>query len=64
MSEKQLERIEINSKLIGKTVKICSRGEEFFAEILEFADGSSDTFWAKRGQMLVKVDIFDIRETK
>lgn len=52
------ERIEVNKRLIGKTV-LVSDGDEWYGEVLEVLD--ADTFVIKKGGIPVKVDIFDIR---
>ncbi len=62
MTEKEQERMEVNARLLGKTVMVVKNDEEWFGEVLEVID--PDTFLLRKGTMLVRVDIFDIRNPK
>lgn len=55
------EKIEINKKLIGKSVKILEGLNEdgWIGIVTDVVD--SETFLVSNGETNVKVDIFDIR---
>jgi hypothetical protein len=52
-------KIEINKKLIGKTVKVLESEYEWLGEVVDVRD--EDTFIISNGDTLVAVDIFNIR---
>jgi len=52
-------KIEVNKKLIGKTVKVISSEKEWTGQVIGVEDES--TFSVANGKRLVMVDIFDIR---
>ena len=54
-----LEKIEVNKKLIGKTVKVLGSGKEWTGQVVGVED--ENTFSVTNGKELVYVDIFDIR---
>lgn len=52
-------RIEINKRMIGKTIKVLENEYEWLGEIIDVKD--QDTFIVSNGDALVPVDIFDVR---
>jgi hypothetical protein len=52
-------KIEVNKKLIGKTVKVLGSGKEWTGQVVGVED--VNTFSVTNGKELVYVDIFDIR---
>lgn len=52
-------KLEINSRLVGKTVKVLDPDGEWIGEVTSVKD--EDTFIVSNGDTLVSVDIFDIR---
>jgi hypothetical protein len=52
-------KIEVNKKLIGKTVKVLGSGKEWTGQVVGVED--ENTFSVTNGKELVYVDIFDIR---
>ena len=52
-------KIEVNKKLIGKTVKVLGYGKEWTGQVVGVED--ENTFSVTNGKELVYVDIFDIR---
>ena len=52
-------KLDINSRLIGKTVKVLDPEGEWIGEVTAVKD--EDTFIVSNGDTLVSVDIFDIR---
>lgn len=59
MTEKQLERMEVNRKMIGKVVFANMGGDWNEVEIVDVVD--PDTFLVRHGLTQQRVDIFDIR---
>lgn len=53
------KRLDINKKLIGKTVRILDQEGEWVGEVVDVKD--EDTFIVSNGNTLVAVDIFDVR---
>ena len=56
MKEKKLD---INSRLVGKTVRVLDPDGEWVGEVTAVKD--QETFPVSNGNTLVAVDIFDIR---
>ncbi len=54
-----LAKIEVNKKLIGKTIKVVSSEKEWTGQVVGVED--ENTFSVANGKQLVMVDIFDIR---
>jgi hypothetical protein len=52
-------KLDINSRLVGKTVRILDPEGEWVGEVTAIKD--QDTFLVSNGNTLVAVDIFDIR---
>ncbi len=52
-------KLDINSRLVGKTVRILDPEGEWVGEVTAVKD--QDTFLVSNGNTLVSVDIFDIR---
>jgi len=52
-------KLDINSRLIGKSVKVLDPEGEWIGEVVAVND--EDTFIVSNGDTLVSVDIFDIR---
>ena len=52
-------KLDINSRLVGKTVRILDPEGEWVGEVTAVKD--QDTFLVSNGNTLVAVDIFDIR---
>lgn len=52
-------KIEVNKKLIGKTVKVVSSDKAWTGQVVGVED--ENTFSITNGKELVFVDIFDIR---
>lgn len=52
-------KLDINSRLIGKSVKVLDPEGEWIGEVTAVKD--EDTFIVSNGDTLVFVDIFDIR---
>lgn len=52
-------KLEINSRLVGKTVRVLDPEGEWVGEVTSIKD--QDTFLVFNGSTLVTVDIFDIR---
>lgn len=52
-------KLEINSRLVGKTVRVLDPEGEWVGEVTAIKD--QDTFLVFNGNALVAVDIFDIR---
>jgi hypothetical protein len=52
-------KLEINSRLVGKTVRVLDPEGEWVGEVTAIKD--QDTFLVFNGSSLVAVDIFDIR---
>jgi len=52
-------KIQINKKLIGKSVKVLDKEVEWIGEVVGVKD--EDTFIISNGDSLIPVDIFDIR---
>jgi len=52
-------KLEINSRLVGKTVRVLDPEGEWVGEVTALKD--QDTFLVSNGVSLVAVDIFDIR---
>lgn len=53
------KKLEINKKLIGKTIRILDQEGEWVGEVVDVKD--EDTFIVSNGNTLVAVDIFDVR---
>jgi hypothetical protein len=53
------DKIDVNKKLIGKTVKVLESGKEWTGQVVGVED--ENTFSVTNGKQLVYVDIFDIR---
>ena len=52
-------KLEINKRMIGKTIKVLDNEFEWLGEIVDVKD--QDTFIVSNGDSLVVVDIFDVR---
>lgn len=52
-------KLDINSRLVGKTVKVLDPEGEWIGEVAAVKD--EETFIVSNGDTLVSVDIFDIR---
>lgn len=52
-------KIEVNKKLIGKTVKVLNSDKEWTGQVVGVED--ENTFSITNGKELVYVDIFDVR---
>lgn len=52
-------KLDVNSRLVGKTVRVLQPEGEWIGEVAEIKD--QDTFLIFNGINLVTVDIFDIR---
>jgi hypothetical protein len=52
-------KIQINRRLIGKTIKVLDSDFEWVGEVVDVKD--EDTFIVSNGESLVSVDIFNIR---
>lgn len=52
-------KLDINSRLVGKTVKVLDPEGEWIGEVTAVKD--EDTFIVSNGDTLISVDIFDIR---
>lgn len=52
-------KLDINSRLVGKTVKVLDPEGEWVGEVTAVKD--EETFIVSNGDALVSVDIFDIR---
>ena len=52
-------KLDINSRLVGKTVRVLDPEGEWVGEVTAVKD--QDTFLVSNGNTLVAVDIFDIR---
>jgi hypothetical protein len=52
-------KLDINSRLVGKTVRVLDPEGEWVGEVSAVKD--EDTFLVSNGNTLVAVDIFDIR---
>lgn len=52
-------KLDINSRLVGKTVRVLSSDGEWVGEVISVKD--EDTFLVSNGNSLIAVDIFDIR---
>lgn len=52
-------KLEINKRMIGKTIKVLDNEFEWLGEIVDVKD--QDTFIVSNGDSLVAVDIFDVR---
>lgn len=52
-------KLDVNSRLVGKTVRVLQPEGEWIGEVTEIKD--QDTFLIFNGINLVTVDIFDIR---
>ena len=52
-------KLDINSRLVGKTVRILDPEGEWVGEVTAVKD--QDTFLVSNGNTLVAVDIFDVR---
>ena len=50
---------DINSRLVGKTVRVLDPDGEWIGEVAAVKD--EETFVVSNGETLVSVDIFDIR---
>ena len=53
------KRLDINKKLIGKSVRVLDSDGEWAGEVVDVKD--EDTFIVSNGNALVAVDIFDVR---
>jgi hypothetical protein len=53
------KRLDINKKLIGKSVRVLDSDGEWVGEVIDVKD--EDTFIVSNGNTLVAVDIFDVR---
>jgi hypothetical protein len=53
------KRLDINKKLIGKSVRVLDSDGEWVGEVVDVKD--EDTFIVSNGNTLVAVDIFDVR---
>jgi hypothetical protein len=56
---KREERIEVNKRLIGKSIKVEEDGEFWLGVVESVKD--EDTFVVRDGQLLREVSIYDIR---
>jgi hypothetical protein len=52
-------KIQINRRLIGKTIKVLDSDFEWVGEVVDVKD--ADTFIVSNGESLVSVDIFNVR---
>jgi hypothetical protein len=52
-------KLDINSRLVGKTVRVLDPDGEWVGEVTAVKD--QETFLVSNGNTLVAVDIFDIR---
>lgn len=52
-------KIQVNKRLIGKTIKVLDSDFEWVGEVVDVKD--EDTFLVSNGETLVSVDIFNIR---
>ena len=52
-------KLDINSRLVGKTVRVLAPEGEWIGEVTSVKD--EDTFVVSNGETLITVDIFDIR---
>lgn len=52
-------KLDINSRLVGKTVRVLDPEGEWVGEVTAVKD--EETFIVSNGDTLVSVDIFDIR---
>ena len=52
-------KLDINSRLVGKTVRVLDPDGEWVGEVASVKD--EDTFLVSNGNTLVAVDIFDVR---
>ena len=52
-------KLDINSRLVGKTVKVLDPDGEWAGEVIAVKD--EHTFLISNGNALIAVDIFDIR---
>lgn len=52
-------KIQINKKLIGKSVKVLDEDFEWIGEVVDVRD--EESFVVSNGESLVVVDIFNIR---
>ena len=52
-------KLDTNSRLVGKTVRVLDPEGEWVGEVTAVKD--QDTFLVSNGNTLVAVDIFDIR---
>lgn len=52
-------KLDINSRLVGKTVRVLDPDGEWIGEVAAVKD--EETFVVSNGETLVSVDIFDIR---
>jgi hypothetical protein len=52
-------KLDINSRLVGKTVRVLDPDGEWIGEVTAVKD--EETFVVSNGETLVPVDIFDIR---
>jgi hypothetical protein len=52
-------KIQINKKLIGKSVKVLDEGFEWIGEVVDVRD--EESFVVSNGESLSVVDIFNIR---
>ena len=53
------KRLDINKKLIGKSVRVLDSDGEWVGDVVDVKD--EDTFIVSNGNTLVAVDIFDVR---
>lgn len=53
------EKIEINKRLIGKSVRVLGTDYEWVGEVADVKD--ENTFLVSDGNSLIAVDIFDLR---
>ena len=52
-------KLDINSRLVGKTVRVLDSEGEWVGEVTAVKD--EETFIVSNGDALIAVDIFDIR---
>jgi hypothetical protein len=52
-------KLDINSRLVGKTVRVLDSEGEWVGEVTAVKD--EETFIVSNGDTLIAVDIFDIR---
>lgn len=52
-------KLDINSRLVGKTVRVLDSEGEWVGEVTAVKD--EETFIVSNGDTLITVDIFDIR---